>query len=226
MIIVNRTHARAEALATRVGAESWPLERLQEALVEADVVASAVLVAKPLLTRSVVEGAMRRRTSRHLAVLDLGMPRNVAEEVNGIVNVFLNDIETLKQVVDTSLQRRRKEVPRVEGFIHEEIGRLLNWQRSFQAGPLIGTLRAGLEEARRAEVMRVTRGMAPAELEAVDRATRAVINKLAHGPMKAIHAYAREAERGAEGLDLIRSMFENLAEQSSQDPSEPDVAPS
>ena len=124
-----------------------------------------------------------------------------------------------------SLQRRRKEVPRVEGFIHEEIGRLLNWQRSFQAGPLIGTLRAGLEEARRAEVVRVTRGMGPSELEAVDRATRAVINKLAHGPMKAIHTYAREAERGADGLELIRAMFENIAQSPSQAPSESDAPP-
>ena len=225
MIIVNRTHARAETLAARVGAEAWPLERLSEALEEADIVASAVRVTQPLLTRSLIAGAMRRRVSRHLAVLDLGLPRNVAEEVNGIVNVFLNDIETLKQVVDTSLQRRRKEVPQVEGFIHEEIGRLLNWQRSFQAGPLIGTLRAGLEEARRAEVVRVTRGMGPAELEAVDRATRAVINKLAHGPMKAIHTYAREAERGADGLELIRAMFENIAQSPSQAPSELDVPP-
>ena len=48
------------------------------------------------------------------------------------------------------------------------------------------------------------------ERKAVDRATRAVVNKLLHGPMSSIKRAAHESENGAERLELIRSIFGNL----------------
>ena len=142
-----------------------------------------------------------------LAILDLGLPRNVGRDVNDLFNVFLNDIATLKRVVDGNLKHRRKEIPRVEDFIDQEISRLVDWQRSFEVGPLIGALRGGLDQVREEEVARLTRGMGSAEVEAVDRATRAVMNKLLHRPVRAIHDYARQVETGADQLAVIQKLF-------------------
>lgn len=210
LIILNRTFETAKELAGKLGAVAWPISKLNDALLEADVLATAVKVANPIITGASVEEVMRQRTSRTLAVLDLGLPRNVSIQVNDIVNVFLSDIGDLRQVVDANLKRRRREIPKVEDFIHEELDRLVAWQRSFQAGPLIGALRQGVEEVRIAEVGKVTARLSEAETLAVERATRAVVNKILHGPMAAIHQYARQAEEGAEGLEVIRDMFGNL----------------
>ena len=144
LIILNRTLERAAKLATQLGADAWSISKISDALVNADVLVTAVKVANPVIDAALVESAMRARTSQTLVILDLGLPRNVSTHVNGIVNVFLSDIEDLRQVVDGNLKRRRKEIPKVEAFIHQEIDRLINWQRSFQAGPLIGALREGI----------------------------------------------------------------------------------
>ena len=216
LIILNRTFERAQMLASRLGAQAWPMSKLSDALLKADVLATAVKVANPLIERAVVEAAMRQRSSRTLAILDLGLPRNVSIQTNDILNVFLSDIEDLRQVVDGNLRRRRKEIPKVESFIHQELDRLVAWQRSFQAGPLIGALREGVEQARLLEIEKLATTLSSSERIAVEKATRAVVNKLMHGPMAAIHQYARRAEEGAEGLELIREMFGNLTERRSE----------
>jgi glutamyl-tRNA reductase len=222
LIILNRTLERAAKLATQLGADAWSISKISDALVNADVLVTAVKVANPVIDAALVESAMRARTSQTLVILDLGLPRNVSTRVNGIVNVFLSDIEDLRQVVDGNLKRRRKETPKVEAFIHQEIDRLMNWQRSFQAGPLIGALREGIEQIRLAELEKLGKNLSQVERAAVDKTTRAIMNKLLHGPMEAIHQYARQAEQGAEGLELIREMFGNLTESLKETASEED----
>ena len=183
------------------------MTRMEEALIEADVVVTAVRTKTSFLDRPMMEKVMKSRGNRMVAVLDLGLPRNVHQDVNELFNVFLNDIDTLKRVVDGNLKHRQKEIPKVEVFIEEEIARLMDWQRSFEVGPLIGALRGKFEEVRQREVARATRGMGSAEIAAVDRTTRAVINKLLHGPVQAIHDYARQVEAGNENLAVIQKLF-------------------
>lgn len=210
MVVLNRTLSRAESVAQGVQAEAWPLDRLEEALVEADVVSVAVSATDPVVTFDTVERVMQRRSGRSLALLDLGMPRNVATEVNAIHDVFLNDIESLKQVVDANLARRRKEVPVVERLIDREIDRLLGWQAQAQVGPFIAAFRGAVENMRQNELERVARGLSDNERAAVDRATRAVVNKLMHGPLTSIKEFAQEQETGAERMQAIRELFRNL----------------
>jgi len=212
LVILNRTLERANEVAAISGGEAWPMTRMEEALVEADVVVTAIRTTSSLLDRALMEKIMKSRGNRMVAILDLGLPRNVKQDVNELFNVFLNDIDTLKRVVDGNLKHRQKEIPKVEVFIEEEIARLMDWQRSFEVGPLIGALRGRFEEIRQKEVARATRGMGSTEIAAVDRTTRAVVNKLLHGPVQAIHDYARQVEAGNENLAVIQKLFGTLSE--------------
>jgi glutamyl-tRNA reductase len=207
LIVLNRTLARAEEVARQVKGEAMPLEQLPVALLDADIVACAVGVKEPVLSHDLVSSIMSHRGGQPLAIFDLGLPRNAAAEVGQIANVFLNDLDALKQVVDSNLARRRKEVPRVEELIQKEIDAILDRQRVLQAGPLIAALRESVERVRRAEVERVAAKLSEAEREAVDRATRAVVNKLLHGPTTSIKTIARQQEEGSDQLELIGSLF-------------------
>ena len=54
-----------------------------------------------------------------------------------------------------------------------------------------------------------TKGLSEREIEAVNQATRRVTNNLLHGPIRAIHEYARQLEDGAEQLAVIQNLFGN-----------------
>lgn len=210
LVILNRSAERGQKLAQAVGGEYLPLTRLVELLAQADICTTAVSLPEPVIRAIDVEAAMARRGGRPLALLDLGLPRNIDTMANRIANVFLHDMEALKRVVDANLARRRQEVPKVEQLIARELERLHQRQRELEAGPLIAALRHAVEATRAAEVDRATRGMTEAERQAVDRATRAVVNKLLHGPMTSIKDVARQQEKASERLGLIEKIFENL----------------
>jgi len=210
LMVVNRSLERGQALADEFGIQAQGLDDLEKALGQADIVASAVRVTEPLITTEMIERALSVRGRRSMAILDLGLPRNVESTAGDLVNVFVQDIESLGRVVDANLSRRRKEVPRVEALIDEEINRLISWRRSLRATPVITALRSQVEAFRLEEVARATKGLSDPEKQAVELATRAVTNKLLHGPMTAIRDYAKQAEQEAEALNVIKKLFSNI----------------
>ncbi len=212
LIIVNRTKERALALARGAGGEAWDFSDLGRAVAEADIVACAVRSETPVLDVPLVERAMAHRGGRTLALVDLGLPRNVAAEAAGLPNVLVHDIEALRQVVDANLGKRKREVQRVEAIIDEEVDKLLDAQRELAAGPLIAALRETVEAIRKAEVDKATHGLSDKEREAVDRATRAVVNKLLHAPMTSIKEIARDPQEGAARLAEIQGIVRRLGE--------------
>lgn len=209
LLILNRTLNKAEILARQVDGQAWALDKLSEALMQADIVACAVRGDQPILKISDVQNVLAMRSGRPLAILDLGLPRNVEAHLDKLPNVFLHDLDALRHVVDANLVKRKKEIPVVENIIEEEIDKLFDWQSALEAGPLIATLREAVESIRLAEVERACRDMNEKELEAVNRVTRAVINKLLHGPMTSIKEYAQEST-GAEKIAIISNVFKNL----------------
>jgi len=217
LIIVNRTLARAEELAKRLGGAAYPWDKLVEAVAEADVVATAVRAAAPILDVPLLHRALVHRGGRPLAILDLALPRNVSPEVDALPNVFVNDIEALRHVVDSNLGRRKKEVPHVEAIIDEEIEHLFVWQRTREAGPLIATLRDSAEAIRQAELARLAGSLSEVERAAVDRATRAVVNKILHAPMATIRDLCCQDDVG-ERLEGLRDTVGRLKTLSEQQP--------
>ena len=210
LVILNRTLERAERVARDLAGTARPMDELPAVIAESDIVACAVGVQEPLISVDMVEKAMKHRSGWSLALIDLGMPRNVNVAVHDLTNVFVHDIEALRQVVDSNLKHRKREVPRVEELIQDQLDKLLSWHRSTQVGPFIAALRESVENMRQAEVNKVAKGLGDAERQAVDKATRAVVNKLLHGPMSSIKEFARQQEEGVERLELVRQVFSNF----------------
>ena len=157
--ICNRNPERGRALAQAVRGEFVPLNQLEVALSKVDILATAVSVEHPIVTRVLVENALRRGRSQSFVVLDMGLPRNVDSTVNQLPNVFLYDVGALNRVVDINLTKRRSEIPRVESLIEDELSRLRAWKSSMAVGPMIAQMRGQADSMRRAEIQKVSEGL-------------------------------------------------------------------
>ena len=124
MVVVNRTPARAEALAATLGAEAVGLDALQDQILLADAIVSAVTVSQWVITRD----HMRRRCAnadRPLFVVDLAMPPSVEPtEFAGIMRI---DLGVIEQVTRAGREQRSAETPRVEAVIAREVEWLRKW---------------------------------------------------------------------------------------------------
>jgi glutamyl-tRNA reductase len=123
--VANRTTARAQELALRVGGAVFELDRLAGALTAFDVVLVCSGASEWVVTAEAAFGAMGRRGGRPLLFVDLAVPRNVDPAVERLENVFLYNLDDLQQVVGESIRQRQEEAARAEQIIRGEVDRWL-----------------------------------------------------------------------------------------------------
>lgn len=191
LTIANRRPERARVLAKNYGAHAYGLADLPHALATADVVLSATSAPSVVLDEATVAKAMNGRPNRPLTLIDLAVPRDIANTAALIPCVTLFDVDDLQSQVDSALLERQRAVPAVERIIQEELIRYMARQREAQVRPLITDLRQRAEAIRQQELARTLRHLALDELspdmgaavrEQMEFLSQALIKKLLHEP--------------------------------------------
>lgn len=202
--VVNRTAERGRALAERVGGRAIPIGEIGSALASSDIVVTATGAPHPVLTEETIAEAMPGGRRQPLLIVDIAIPRDVDPVVADVENVFLYDIDDLRQIVDGNLERRRMEVPLAEKIVAESVDEFWDWYTSLDVVPLIRELRGRAESFRQAEVEKALRRLehlAPEDREAVDLLTRQILNKVLHQPTVRL----REAASNGQGVPVVHA---------------------
>ena len=206
--VLNRTVARAEALADKIGARVSDFESLESELFTADVVlactgAGGVIIDHELMAR------VRQGVSTPLLVVDIALPRDVAASVADLPGITLRDLDNLSDWAQRGIDKRASEVGQVREIIGEEVKRFLLDQTQRQAAPLVAQLREVVESIRTAEMDRfetALSAMTPEQRELVESISHGIINKMLHVPSVRL----REAAGTPQGERLsaaVRDLF-------------------
>jgi glutamyl-tRNA reductase len=175
-------------------------------LADCDLLVAATAADEPVVEAAELRQVMRRRRSRPLLVVDLGVPRNVASEVGKLGNVFLHDLDSLRHLIERNLEQRREQVPRVAAIVGEELDRFVGWSQGKGAEPLIAELQRRAERIRREEVERAAGRFPPELQDELDRLTRSLVRKILHHPSTRLRAST--GERALDHLELARDLFQ------------------
>lgn len=193
MMVVNRTLARAEAIAQPLGAGVGRLEDLPEILPEFDTVVSSTASPLPLIGLGMVERALKKRRRRPFVMVDLAVPRDVEPEVGELDDVFLYTVDDLAQIVQAGLASRQQALVAAERIVEERVAEFMAWVRSREIVPWIHRLRERADALREAELQRALRRLHGGE------SPEAVLMALSHGLMnKWLHAPTRFLQEAAE----------------------------
>ncbi len=186
LLVVNRTLARAEALAARVGATARPFEELYSLLASVDVVVSGTSSPVPLFTRENVTAALGAHPPRRLVMVDLAVPRDIAPEVGALERLRVHDVDAIQRFVAENVAARAEEARKAEALVAEEVERLMR-ERSVREGvPVLARLRQRADAIARAEVERTLASLgeelSDKQRKSVEAMARAIVNKLLHEP--------------------------------------------
>jgi len=207
-VLGGRTFERAEQLAAALGGRAAPFESLRGELAKADIVISGTGAPGVVIHRADVEAAQAARRGRPLFIIDIAVPRDVAEDAGKVSGVFLYDLDDVKKVAEANLRERKKEASAAEAIVEEEIREFLEWRRSLDVVPLLVELRRRGDEIRKAEIEKARRRLGPLTPEqesAIDAATTAIVNKLLHGPTVQLKQMAGNGQ--PEHVGFIRKLF-------------------
>ena len=207
-VLGGRTFEKAEELAAALGGRAAPFEALRDELARADIVISGTGAPGVVIRREDVEAAQAVRRGRPLFVIDIAVPRDVAEDAGKVAGVFLYDLDDVKTVAEANLRERRKEASAAEAILEHEIREFLEWRRSLEVVPLLIELRRRADEIRKTEIEKARRRLGPLTPEqesALEAATTAIVNKLLHGPT--VHLKQMAGDGQAEHVGFIRKIF-------------------
>jgi glutamyl-tRNA reductase len=183
LMITNRTHDRAQALAEKVQGTAIPFDHWCDALAESDIVLSSVEVNHYILQVQDVKSLVRKNTHDPLFLIDLGVPRNIDPKIKEFENIFLYDLDTLNIMVDENLQHRQAEVPKIDSIISEVLAELTQWYSSLEVNPTITALTQFMESIRQEELSKNINRFDPKDRELVELVTKRMINKIIHAPI-------------------------------------------
>jgi len=208
MVIANRTPENARKIAEAVNADIASLKELPRLLAESDVVISSTGAPDFVITRNQVAEAMASRNGRHLLIIDIAIPRDVAPEAADVDGVHLFTMEDIESIAEANRRERESEATKVEHIVGQEVGKFRHWWDARGVTPTIAQLRKQAEEVRAAEVAKSfsgVSGLSPEHAEKVEAMTKALIKKLLHDPTKSLRDRNEEsftqAARELFGLD-------------------------
>ncbi len=209
-LVANRTHERARELAARWGGDAIHWEEFAPALRGVDIVISSTAAPHAVLTRERFRQALPSGSPHPLCIIDIAVPRDVEPALGDEPNIFLYNIDDLRQIVDDNLDRRRAEIPKAEAIIAAGAEEFWSWYAGLAVIPTIRDLRSRTEIMRQRETERILRKLAhlaPEDQDAIDALTRSLLNKLLHSPTVRLREAASNG-RGTAVLDTVRYLFE------------------
>jgi len=208
--IANRSLPRAQTLASELDGHAHTLDALPELLKRTDIVISSTNAPEPLLTRRQMAKIMRARRGRPLFLVDLAVPRDIAPDVHRIENVYLYDVDDMKQVLAQNLAARQREAHVAEQLVQGEVHAFMRRLDQLEVVPTIVALREHCHDLAERELARLLQrqsDLTPAQTQAIQGMMRGLVNKLLHKPVVTLKRSAGQPDQ-AHMIEATRMLFD------------------
>lgn len=207
--VVNRSPERAAELANAIAGRSLAWDRLEDALIEADVILASTGAREPVIQHRAMKSIMRKRRGRPIFFVDIAVPRDVEPKVGELDGVYVYDVDDLQKVLHQNLAARGGEREAAGKLLEREITAFLHWQRARSLNPVIRDLREHTASVVQAELERALHRLGelnPDQRKVLDGLGHAITQKLLHRPLTAL----RDSAIHPKGPDLggaVRTLF-------------------
>jgi glutamyl-tRNA reductase len=213
LVVANRNFERGMRIAESFGGKPVLFEELESQLSEADIVITSTASTEYIITADTVKKNIRKRRNRPLFFIDIAVPRDVEPRVNDLENVFLYDIDDLKEVVEENSAQRKQEALIADRIIEEEVIRFGNWLKTLDVVPTIVSLKDKIKNIREAELKKSISALGdltPSQIRSIEKLTLSLTEKIINDPILALKKVAGRSTKD-NFLDVARKIF-NLDE--------------
>jgi glutamyl-tRNA reductase len=183
IFITNRTLQNAQKLAENITGIPCPFQEIPDLLTKVDMVLSSTGSERPIIDKELIISLMKKRKNRPLFLIDIAVPRDIDPEVNHIENVYLYDVDDLKELSQQHLSDRIKESEKAHAIIEKEVVNFSHWLKQLEKNPLITHIIDVVEETRINELKKMIQKMKNTDeetLKSMDLLTKNIVNKLIH----------------------------------------------
>jgi glutamyl-tRNA reductase len=212
--VTNRTLSKAEDLALRFLGDAVPFDKFHEVLHDVDIIISSTGAPTTIVSTEMVKSAMSKRKRASMFFIDIAVPRDIEQGVGDLENVYLYDIDDLKQVVEANRKERENEAVKARELINSAVVRFERSIETLTADPLIVGIRNKAKNASSDELTRFCRKQRiqdPDQIAQLTYMLDSAMNKMLHAPTKNIKSYIADGRKYtmAEAISLLFNLKEN-----------------
>ncbi len=209
MLVSNRTHAHAVALARELRGLAVHFSEIWHAMRDADIVISSTGCPHFIITHDDMERLMAERHGRPLFLIDIALPRDVDPAVREVPGCTLVNLDGLEKVAHQNLLERQNAMEAADRILSQEVELFRERQEQLNVVPTIVSLRHRIEEIRQAELKRARHlfgELTPEQERALEALTQGLVNKILHTPFTELKQAARRPDR-SEFLSVVQTIF-------------------
>jgi glutamyl-tRNA reductase len=208
LTILNRTFDRAEILRRDLDDERVAIDTLdaiENHLSGTRLIVGALEIPAPILSREHFA-----QLDHDVVIVDLGVPRAVAIDVNDLSHVRRIDISDLHERVERALGDRREAIDEAQAIVESDVEKFLNDQRARGASAIVRELREHFDDVVATELERRghdLEGLTAEQRETAISLVRSVVAKIAHRPTVALKE-AAGTDQGTRLNEATRNLFD------------------
>ncbi|MDC0992192.1 glutamyl-tRNA reductase [Gammaproteobacteria bacterium] len=105
--------------------ETTQLSQLGTLIQNTDILVTSINSPLPIVGKGLIEQAMRERKNKPMLLIDLGVPRNIENQVRDLEYAYLFTIEDIELVTQENLEERSSEALKARDLIQQRIESLI-----------------------------------------------------------------------------------------------------
>lgn len=209
IFVANRTFDRGVDLAKKFNGTAIRFEEIIDYIEKTDVVISSTGSPDFVVTREQVKGAMKIRRNRPIFFIDIAVPRDIDPDINQLSNVYVYDIDDLKDTINENLEDRKKESIKGERIVDEAVIQFNEWRESLDIKPTLLALRKKIQSIAENEIEKTLKSLdnlSKEDYESINRMMDSFINKILHDPTLFLKSNEFKSNKSLT-IDFIQKIF-------------------
>ncbi|MCK5391817.1 MAG: glutamyl-tRNA reductase [Deltaproteobacteria bacterium] len=209
LLIASRQFENAAALSEKLNGKAISYDEVFYHLKDVDIVITATGSQDFIIKPNHVKEALKLRNNNPMFLIDIAVPRDIDPRIEDISDIYLYDIDDLKNVSDENIKTRQDSSHKAEEIILEVERSFETWLSGLKAVPAIIDLKKRFEIIKDSELEKALaklEGLSEADRYVIELMASRIIGKLLHNPLTNIKKES-STSLGALYVDSIKKLF-------------------
>lgn len=214
LYVANRTFENGIRMIADLGlseGQVFSLNELGGLLNQVDIVISSTSSQDQIVNYNLVKRVMDSRRSRSLVLIDIAIPRDIDSRCSQLDDVYLFDIDDLKQVVDTNFDERKRAAQKASSLVEEGVANFERWLDALPVGPAIADFQGYLtgiieKEVKKTMAKDAFREMSVAQKDHLESLLKAIKSRIVQDVSKSLKS-PPESHYPDQLTEAIRVLF-------------------
>ena len=208
--VTSRKYENAVKFSQNLQGVSFKIEEIFYYLKKVDIVITATGSADYIIKPDHVKQSLKLRKYEPMFMIDIAVPRDIDPKVNNISEIYLYDIDDLKNISDENLEIRKKSIRDAEKLILTGEKSFMNWMNSIKLFPTIIDLKRKIEMITKEELHKTFNKMGmlnDKDKALVEQLASSIAGKVLHNPITKLKSES-SSYNGLLYSEVIRQIFE------------------